>query len=47
MDSFDLLLTILQFHLIHWLSQGQGLEKKLYYMLGILHVFQVLEPYWY
>jgi hypothetical protein len=30
MDSFDLLLlTILQFQLIHWLSQGQVLEKKI------------------
>jgi hypothetical protein len=47
MDSFDLLLTILQFHLIHWLSQGQVLERILYYMLVVLHVFQVLEPYWY
>ncbi len=37
MDSFDLLsLTILQFHLLHWLFQGQVLERILYYIPTIL-----------
>jgi len=48
MDSFDLLqLTILQFHPIHWLSQGQVLERILYYMPSILCVFQISEMYCY
>ncbi len=40
-------LTILQFHPIHWLSQGQVLERILYYMPAILYVFQISKMYCY
>jgi len=43
MDLFDLLsLTILQFHSIHWLFQGQVLERIVYYMLAIFDVFKYM-----
>jgi hypothetical protein len=45
MDSFDLLsLTILQFHLVHWLFRGQVLERILYYMPTILDALNLGFP---